>query len=399
MTARPRLLVLTSTFPRWQNDHEPPFVFELAHRLTERFDVTVLAPHVAGAARKERMNGTNVRRFRYAPARLEQLAYDGGIPTKLRLRPWLILLVPLFLVAQTIAAVRIIRQQRPVAVHAHWIIPCGIIGALSKWFAAEPFHLVITAHGADVHAFNRRPVISLKRWALRSADVVATVSRAMRDRIATITPAADRLVVAPMGVDLQSRFFPPAAPASRCRLLFAGRLVEKKGLTDLLDAVALLRPTFPDLDLVIIGDGPLAQALKEKTERLQLNDTVRFLGSVPNDAVPDIMRTSQLAVFPFKTARGGDEEGLGLVVVEAMGCGVPVVVGAVPAVLDVVEHERNGLLVPSDDPTALAQAIMRLLTDRQFAERLSTQARQDVIGRFDWQSVADTYARLLTPQY
>ena len=76
-TGKLRLLVLTSTFPRWHGDHEPAFVFDLARRLTDRFEVTVLAPHAPGALAEEYMDDVRVHRFRYAPERLELLAYEG----------------------------------------------------------------------------------------------------------------------------------------------------------------------------------------------------------------------------------------------------------------------------------------------------------------------------------
>ncbi|HNI66344.1 MAG TPA: hypothetical protein PLK97_11435, partial [Pseudomonadales bacterium] len=108
---RPAILVLSSTFPRWPGDHEPPFVLELSRRLAERFDVWLLAPHAPGARRQEQMAGIEVERFRYAPDRLEQLAYQGGILARLKQQPWRWLLVPLFITAQWWALHRLLRRQ------------------------------------------------------------------------------------------------------------------------------------------------------------------------------------------------------------------------------------------------------------------------------------------------
>src|SRR5438874_9565285 len=113
-----RILVLTSTFPRWARDHQPPFVFELCRRLAETHDVLVLAPHCRGALTQERLGEKlRVRRFRYAPDFLESLAYDGGIPEKLRRVPWFYCVVPLFLLGQLIATIRALREQ-PDVIHA-----------------------------------------------------------------------------------------------------------------------------------------------------------------------------------------------------------------------------------------------------------------------------------------
>ena len=124
---RQKLLVITSTFPRWLDDHEPPFVFELARRLTSHFAVTVLAPHAPGARLQEQMDGIDVRRFRYAPDRFEKLAYAGGIPSRLRQNRWLILLVPVFVLLQLRSTYGLARRLKPTTVHAHWLITGGLV--------------------------------------------------------------------------------------------------------------------------------------------------------------------------------------------------------------------------------------------------------------------------------
>jgi hypothetical protein len=103
-----KILVLSSTFPRWKNDHEPAFVYELSKRLAEQFDVYVLAPHTAGSSKEEIFENIQVHRFRYAPEKLEKLAYNGGIATNLKLQPIKYLLVLPFLIAEYFAASRLV---------------------------------------------------------------------------------------------------------------------------------------------------------------------------------------------------------------------------------------------------------------------------------------------------
>jgi glycosyltransferase involved in cell wall biosynthesis len=389
-----RLLILTTTFPRWPQDHDPPFVFELARRLTDSFEVTVIAPHIRGALENEQMNGVRIHRFRYAPERLELLAYDGGIPSKLRRNPWLLLLVPGFLLANLLAAYRLLRRIQPHVVHAHWLVPGGLVGSLLQELPAAPFRLVVTAHGADVHLGGGRLGSWLKREVLRSADLITVVSNALRDTLEERLPSA-HFAVAPMGVDLAKRFTPITRPADTPTLVFAGRLVEKKGVADLLRAMPAILQHVPQTRLLVVGDGPLADELRALSRALDLDLAIEFVGSVPNDALPDIMRKAWLAVFPFRVAEDGDQEGLGLVAIEAMGCGIPVVAADLPAVRDVVTHDQNGWLVPSGDPLAFADAVVKLLTDTQRRTRLAAQARRDALDRFDWSVVAQRYQKLL----
>ena len=120
---KPLLLVLTSTFPRWPEDTEPRFVLDLCQRLNVSFRVCVLAPHAPGTAERGQLDGVDVYRFRYCAESLERLAYDGGVTPKLRRSPWLWLLVPFFMAAETMAAARCLRRDPVALIHAHWLIP------------------------------------------------------------------------------------------------------------------------------------------------------------------------------------------------------------------------------------------------------------------------------------
>src|SRR5690606_35137689 len=129
---RLRLLVIASTYPRWSGDTEPGFVHELSKRLVEDFDVTVLAPHSPGASLFERMDGVVVRRYRYAPVPMETLVNNGGIVTNLQLSRWKYLLVPLFVFFQAWSFWRLLREDKFDVIHAHWLVPQGLIAAVCQ---------------------------------------------------------------------------------------------------------------------------------------------------------------------------------------------------------------------------------------------------------------------------
>lgn len=394
--SKPALLVLTSTFPRWEGDHEPPFVYELARRLTDRFDVTVLAPHAPGAHHREIMAGVRVVRFRYAPDWLEKLAYNGGIPVRLRRNPWLNLLVPLFLAAQLIACRRLIRQLRPAAVHAHWLLPQGLIGLLGSRLSGLRPRLLVTAHGADLHGLNSRLARQLKCYVLDRADAVSVPSTYLARLVADDFDDADKLHVAPMGVDLRETFVPAGQSPAHPTLVFAGRLVEKKGVARLLEAMPAVLARAPDCRLLVAGHGPLLSTLQAQARALGISSHIDFLGPYLNDDLPDILRRGTIGVFPFQIAGGGDQEGLGLVVIEAMGCGLPVVVGNVPAVRDVVVDGSTGKLVPPADSAQIAEAIIGIVSSPKLARCLGDRGRGHALARFDWTVVAERYRELLS---
>ncbi|MES9899027.1 MAG: glycosyltransferase family 4 protein [Sedimenticola sp.] len=386
--------MLTSTFPRWNGDHEPPFVFELTRRLTG-YDVHVLAPHAPGIATREVMDGISIHRFRYAPAFLEHLAYEGGIPYKLRSRPWMALLLPLFLFVQLVSTVRLIQRIQPDAIHAHWLLPQGLIALVARWLTRSKARLIVTAHGADVHGLRSRFATMLKAWVIQKADEVTAVSQALANAVSTTAQGARKIHVMPMGVDLDQLFVPGKPRPRGQTLIFAGRLVEKKGVDCLLDAMPEILMDFPSCHLLIAGDGPNRKQLVSRAEELGISASVQFHGRYRNEELPQLYARADIAAFPFQVARDGDQEGLGLVTIEAMGCGLPVVVSNLPAVHDVIKHEENGLLCPTRDHSCLARAIKHLLSDEADALRIAKQGRQSVMLKFDWASVAAGYSDLL----
>ena len=147
--------------------------------------------------------------------------------------------------------------------------------------------------------------------------------------------------------------------------------------------------------LLVAGDGPLRQQLEILADRLGIIDAVDFLGRQTPADMPAIYRRACLAVLPFRVASDGDQEGLGLVAVEAMGCCLPVIVGDVPAIHDVVTHSETGWIVPPGAPDPLADAIVRLLQDRGLASQIGAAARSYVVKNFDWAVSAARYDRIL----
>lgn len=390
-----RVLVMASTYPRFAGDSTPPFVLRLCQAMQrEGWEPLVLAPHARGLATAEVLEGIACHRFRYAPERLERLAYGGGMLANVRAMPWLWLVLPFYLLGLMLAALRLLLDRRIDVVHAHWIVPQGLVAVLLRrllfW---RPLRVVLTAHGGDLHANMGRPGRALLRWTMREADALAVVSEDMRQLAITLGMPPERVVVASMGVDTGA-FHPPAAGAPREGLVFVGRLAEKKGVAFLLEAFARLAPARPGLRLRIVGDGPLRAGLEAQAQALGIAGQVSFLGARPPAEVPAFFRKAALFVMPSVVAASGDQEGLGLVAAEAMACDCPVVAHDLAAVRDLVRHGETGLMVPPGDVAALAAAIAQLLDDPVRAAALAEAGRRHVAGHYAWPAVAKRYRRL-----
>jgi glycosyltransferase involved in cell wall biosynthesis len=181
----------------------------------------------------------------------------------------------------------------------------------------------------------------------------------------------DQVHVVPMGVDAQ-RVRDDAAGVTRDphRLMFAGRLVEKKGATVLLEALAGLDGTDWRLDL--IGDGPLRADLERQAA--PLGDRVRFRGQLTSDELARAMAEASIVVVPSVPAASGDQDGLPVVLLEAMTLGCAVVASALPGLDEALTDGRSGVLVPAGDPVALREALRALLSDPERRERLGRAA-------------------------
>lgn len=367
---------------------------ELSRRLTGRFEVAVLAPHAAGAKSEEIMGGVHVFRYRYAPARWETLVNAGGIVNNLKRQPWRWLLVPGFLLAQLWATRRLIRRWQPDVIHAHWLIPQGLLVAMLANMDRRVPPFVVTSHGADLFALRAAPLVVLKRFVIKHAAAITVVSKVMQDEVLKLGADIARASVQPMGVDMRTRFIPDSAVnRSTTEILFVGRLVEKKGLARLIAVMPAVLSVCPDASLTVVGFGPEEAALRLQVRQLGLQGKVDFVGAVPQSGLPGFYRRAALCVAPFVQAASGDQEGLGLVAVEAIACGCPVLVGDVPAARDIPVDR-----VDVSDQTAFTAAITGILHDPDVARALAHDRRQSCFEKFDWEAVASGYAGVLDRQ-
>ncbi len=393
---RKRLLVLASTYPRWRGDHEPGFVHELNRRLADDFAVHVICPHAPGAARFEVMDGVSIHRFRYAPENLESLVQDGGILANLKRSRWKWGLVPFFFLGLIIACWRCVREIEPHAIHAHWIFPQGLAIALLSVFSRSLPPFLITSHGGDLFGLRGRTFRLLKRWVLRRARAITVVSQPMVEVLVKLEVPLNEISVIPMGVDFSHRFSVDRGKQRIAgQILFVGRLVEKKGVKYLIEALPVIRARVPGAHLVVVGGGPELGALAAQVCSLELRDCVEFRGPLPQCALPELYQYASVFVAPFIDADSGDKEGLGLVTVEAIACGCPVVVGDVSVVADIfLDTEMEMRAIPGS-PGSLAEKVTNVLLSPDEAVRRTAAIRERLEQKMGWISVANRYGELL----
>lgn len=379
-----RLLVTASTFPRWKGDTEPRFVLDLCKYLTEWFDVTALVPSAPGAAQREVLEGVTVIRYHYFPIhKWETLCYPGAIVPRIKEKKIRIFLVPFLFLALFFQLLRRLKDYD--LVHAHWLIPQGIVQS----FFRKPY--IVTGHGGDVTSLNKGIFRQLKVRCLKKAKYVTVVSEHLKKKVQELTPDLQPHVLS-MGVDASGfgrQYFVDNyfGQNGKKTVLFVGRLAEKKGVTYLISAMSKI-----DALLVIAGDGPLRQALEKQAREMRVNAV--FLGAKTHEELRTIYASADLFAAPSVTAADGDQEGLGLVMLEAMASGLPVVANDSGGISQVIKNGVNGLLCQEKNVEQLADAIASVLRDEELYKRLC-QNGAETVQQYDYRTIAEKYALLM----
>lgn len=315
-----------------------------------------------------------------------------------RLRLSAVAVAPLALAAGWRETRRVVRRTRSALVHAHWVIPGGVVGAA----AAGRRPLLISLHGSDVFVAERHRLAgTAARAAFSRAAWVTACSADLRDRAVRLGAHPDRTTVIPYGVDT-ARFnrsaalgtdtrtrlgIPPDAPI----LFTLGRLVEKKGFVHLIDAVPQLSREFPGLRLLIGGTGDLEPALRERAASIGVAPRVTFLGNVPHDEVPALLSAADVAVVPSVRDDAGNVDGLPNTVMEIMASATPLVATTAGGIGAVVEDGVTARVVPERDADALAGTIADLLRRPSLASEIGARARAVACRDHSWDRVARSF--------
>lgn len=383
----PRLIATTSTCPRWAGDAQPDFVLALCQRLCSWFRVTLLAPHAAGSKETERLGEVDIVRYRYAPESLELLAYEAGLAGNLRVRPWLIGFLPLFLRAQRSALLRLVAQEEgPTVVHSHWLFPQGWLAARALSAIRTP--LVVTAHGSDVLALRGSFWDRLHRETLARAARVTAVGPEVADRLDYLDGRTGRVELLPLGVDITHFASEDVVRETGC-VLMAGRLAEGKGGDVLLRAIARLRDRGCTVRVIVAGEGAAGQDWQRLAESLGLGGQIDFVGWLDPDALRGCYRRAVCCVFPSLS------EGFGLSLVEALACETPVLASDLPAFRYIDGGSECIRFFPPGNDEALASQLASLLAAPNLRVKMGLAGRA-CARRFAADVAAEQYARILS---
>ncbi|UCE27478.1 MAG: glycosyltransferase [Candidatus Coatesbacteria bacterium] len=393
---KPKALVVSTTFPLGAEDKRTArFVYDLADALAEYFDVWALAPHHPGAARRERLGRVNVVRFRYfLPASAQRLADGRGMMANFREGLLPKLQAPFLFLFLFLNVWYWGRKLKPALVNPHWVLPAGLCVAAAR----PPGKRILMCHAAGVFLLKRLPLRRfVGRFTVNAMDRVFTSSRFIAeslDEAGEIKSGAVRV-----GPGVRASNF--ARQVSRVDakeelgydvneplLLFVGRMVEKKGITYLIDAMPDAVASFPDVKLVLVGGGPLQEEMSAKTRAAGLEKNVVFAGYKSHDELREYLWAADYLVVPSVVDASGETEGMPTVILEAFAAGCPAVGSRVDGIPELINEGETGFLCETRDAGSLADALTRALSTDPGP--LGEKAAE-IAKRYDFSAVAEIY--------
>lgn len=398
MTEPLKILCPTYWYPSYADDTQAIYVHDInRHLVRQGHKVCVVTPGRPGVPARETFDGVEVVRFPFELP--EDLTYGRVAQSKVTKLAKLnrLFIMARYLIAQYRHSVKEGRRFGAEIVHGHWAIPTG--PALVAIARKLKIPSVITLHGGDVYVNTAegydfptrwyvRPVLE---WTLRKASALTAISEDCKQHALNAGAYESSISVVMNGADL--RRFSPAppneVPAFGPRMIFACRqLFPRKGIRFLIEAVAKLKPKYPDINLIIAGDGFERPTLEKLARDRGLGERTQFLGWMANKDLPQYFRGCAVSVIPSL------EEGFGIPAAEAMGCETPVVASDAGGLPEVVENGVTGFVVPKGDADALAAAIDRLLADADLRKTMGKAGRVRALSRFDWDRTVEQFNRV-----
>ncbi|MBE8997889.1 glycosyltransferase family 4 protein [Nostoc sp. LEGE 12447] len=261
--------------------------------------------------------------------------------------------------------------------HAHFGSVATSVARLASHFTGIPY--TFTAHAKDI--FHESVELEDMQRKLKDAATVVTVSDYNLNYLQKIY-GAKRVQRIYNGLDLRQLQY--SSPVDRPPLILSvGRLIEKKGLSILIDACAILKRINCDFQCQIVGTGSLEPVLQQKIQDLGLQSTVEIVGPRPQNDVFQLMQQAAVFAAPYIIGQDGNRDGLPTVLLEAMALGTPCVSTDVTGIPELVRDRQTGLIVPQHNAEQLAIALQQLLSNPALRVKLSSQARQLIESEFD----------------
>ena len=368
-----KLLLLTTSYPRFKGDHAGHFVYTFAKKISSYFECKILAPSYKGA-KNYKEDGIEVIHFSYFyPKRLQILCYGDGITDNIRKNFLLIFQIPFFILSFFLKAAKLCKESH--IIHSHWIFPSGLIGAvINKIYRIKH---IITVHSGGLYLLTKFPFSSsIIRFIYKNCEQIICVSNDLKKELIARVGSDKKISIIPMGVEINKPEVNKIRAKSKFRIagkfvvLYIGRLVKIKGVKHLIHALSKIE----NVILYVAGDGGKRKTLKKLSERLGVDSY--FLGYVSGNMKEEIFASSDVVVVPSIKTKSGRTEGVPLVILEALSYGKPVIGSDIGGIRDIIKNGTNGYLVEPRNISMLKNKIEDLQRNKKLYQFLATNAKK-----------------------
>lgn len=405
-----------SFYPRDPQDPVPRFVEEqirFMRQVCPHLDISVLAPHCGPSEKHSLQDGVPVYRFHYFwPYKFEKLTGSGGIMPALKQNPWRLFQIPTLFFSTFWALLRKTRKLKPDIIYAHWFTPQGLVACAVSLLTGTPF--AFTSHSSDVQVWKKVPLIgpALVRFSVSRAESITVVSQRSFEKIKGFytkhpkswNQVARKIKILSMGVDT-SHYTQVPRPAASLKaaygldesrvILFMGRLVEKKGVGDLISAFIEYHKANPSSVLVVAGTGPMEKRLKLSAEQSGCSEHIQFPGFISDQRKLDYLSMADRIVLPSIITAEGDAEGLPVVLMEALSMGKLCMATPDSGADDILEDGKNGFLIKPSAPDDILRCLNKIESMSEDDLKTIVESAKSTASKLDWLTIAQEHIQFI----
>jgi L-malate glycosyltransferase len=402
------MIILSSAlwYPEFKGDIRATYVHDINRHLLlqeKNTKVVVVTPNYNKSLLKEEMDRITVHRFNaYFPPEFgsgKMAQSKKSVFTKmLGLYSFFIYMLKNFYYTYKFA-----KKYKADLIHAHWALPTGFPALLAAQLLGIP--CFITMHGGDVY-YNKAEGYDLpKRWyaklllsyTFKYAKMLTAITNDCKMHAENAGARSEKIIIITNGADIRrfskskngvENLIKKYSLKSNNVIFTCRQLIPRKGIRFLIMAMPDIIKKFPKTKLLIAGDGMEREFLEELIDKLKLRDHVTLLGWIKNEELPVYFNSSDVAVMPSL------EEGFGIPAAEAMACEIPVVSTDAGGLVEVVDNNKTGIIVPKANEKEMAKAIIKLLENPALSKRMGKAGRKKTEEEFSWDITAKKFITL-----
>jgi glycosyltransferase involved in cell wall biosynthesis len=383
--------VITSVYPEFKGDPHGIFVHRLMREICRQgHEVHVLAPF-SGDKTDYILDGVNIKKFNYFyPKRFQKLCGRSGMIDNIKEGIFVKIQFLSFIIFNAYNSQKLRDMD---VIHVQWPIPNGLGALFLKIFNNIPF--INTIHGEEVYLSKRyHTTFALKILVRNSFKTITNSSQTLKVSLKNGLKK-DKLEIIPFGVD--TNIFRPyngLKDETMFQILSIGYLIERKGFEYLIKSIKEVLKIQDNVKLKIVGTGPLENQIRTQIKELKLERNIEIIGNVSDEELLNLYNSSDIFVLPSVVDSQGNTEGLGVVLLEAMACKIPVIASNIGGIPDIVHDKVNGILVPQKDVLELSNAINELIKHEEYRKSLALNGYEMVKGHFSWEQIAKDYIEI-----